>query len=303
MDFAMVDVTGIGLNAIDYLCVVPRFPGEGEKLRMSAFVRQGGGQVATALCALRRWGLSAVYCGNVGEDEHGRLSRSLLAAEGMDLSHVRTVPGAVSQFAVILVDGRSGERTILWMRPPELRILPEDLPYEAIRSSRAILLDGHDVDASVAAARAARAAAVPVVLDAEKVQEGTGALLRLVDHVVASSDFPERLLGAALPPEEAAREIFARCAPRSVVITLGERGAVGFDGRELFRSPAVSVPAVDTTGAGDIFHAGFLFALLAGDPLPRILAFANAAAGLSCRGLGGRGSIPSIDEIRSRQAD
>jgi len=293
----MADVTGIGLNAIDYLCVVPRFPEPGEKLRMSAFARQGGGQVATALCALRRWGLSAVYCGNVGDDEHGRLSLSLLAAEGVDLSHARTVPGAVSQFAVILVDGRSGERTILWERPPELRIRPEDIPCEAIRSSRALLLDGHDVDASIAAARAARAAGVPVVLDAEKVQEGTDELLRLADHVVASTDFPARWLGAAVPPEDAVREIFARCAPRTAVVTLGERGAVGFDGRELVRSPAVPVRAVDTTGAGDIFHAGFLFALLAGMPFPRILAFANAAAGLSCRGLGGRGNIPSLGEI------
>jgi sugar/nucleoside kinase (ribokinase family) len=293
----MFDVTGIGLNAIDYLCVVPRFPEPGEKLRMSAFARQGGGQVATALCALARWGLSTAYCGNVGDDDHGRLSLSLLADEGVDAAYARTVPGAASQFAVILVDGRSGERTILWERPAELRIRPEDLPYGAIRSSRALLLDGHDVEASIAAARVARAAGVPVVLDAEKVQEGTGELLRLTDHIVAATGFPERCLGAELPPEEAAREIFGRFGPRTVVITLGDRGAAGFDGKETVRSPAVPVRAVDTTGAGDIFHAGFLYGLLSGMDFRGILAFANAAAGLSCRGLGGRGNIPSREEI------
>lgn len=293
----MFDVTGIGLNAVDYLCVLPRFPEPGEKLRMSAFSRQGGGQVATALCALSRWGLSAAYCGNVGDDEHGRLSLSLLAADGVDVAYARTVPGAASQFAVILVDGRSGERTILWERPAALRIRPEDLPYDAIRSSRALLLDGHDVEASTAAARAARAAGIPVVLDAEKVQDGTDELLRLSDHVVASTGFPGTLLGEGIPPEEAAREMFRRFGPRTAAITLGERGAVGFDGTEAVTSPAVPVRAVDTTGAGDVFHAGFLYGLLAGMPFREILAFANAAAGLSCRGLGGRGSIPSLAEI------
>ena len=74
----MFDVVGIGLNAIDYLCRIPRFPVPGEKLRMTAFSRQGGGQAATALVALSRWGLKTMYVGNVGEDEHGRLSLSLL---------------------------------------------------------------------------------------------------------------------------------------------------------------------------------------------------------------------------------
>src|SRR3972149_6664602 len=141
----MFDVVGIGLNAIDYLCCVPRYPVPGEKLRMTGFSRQGGGQVATALVALSRWGLRA---GNVGDDEHGRLSLFLLREEGIDLSRARTVPAAVSQFAVILVQGDSGERTILWERDARLRIRPETIPREEIRRSRAALIHGHDVPAS-----------------------------------------------------------------------------------------------------------------------------------------------------------
>ncbi|NNF84363.1 MAG: ribokinase, partial [Deltaproteobacteria bacterium] len=238
----MFDVVGIGLNAIDYLCSLPRYPVPGEKLRMTGFSRQGGGQVATALVALSRWGLMAMYVGNVGEDEHGRLSLSLLRSEGIDISRTKTIPGATSQFAVILVQGESGERTILWERDARIRIRPEDLPREEIRRSRAVLLDGHDVPASIASARAAREAGVPVVLDAEKVQEGTEELLGLSDHIVAASSFVAQILPGA-EPEEGVREIHRRYSPGTAAVTLGADGALGFDGREVVRVRGIEVAA------------------------------------------------------------
>lgn len=292
----MFDVVGIGLNAIDYLVSVPRYPVPGEKLRMTGFSRQGGGQVATALVALSRWGLATQYVGNVGDDEHGRLSLALLRDEGIDLSLSRTVPGASSQFAVILVEDGSGERTILWDRDARIRIRSEDLPVEEIRRARGVLLDGHDVPPSIAAAAAARGAGVPVVLDAEKIQEGTLDLLSLCDHIVASRAFAEAL-HPGIEAGEAARRIFGRFSPRAATVTDGENGAAGFDGRDLVRIPAIRVAAADSTGAGDIFHAGYLYALLARKPFREILAFANAAAGLSCRKVGGRAAIPTLAEI------
>jgi sugar/nucleoside kinase (ribokinase family) len=294
----MFDVVGIGLNAVDYLVGVPRFPVPGEKLRMSSFAREGGGQVATALVALSRWGFRCKYVGNVGDDEHGRLSSLLLSREGVDLAHVRTVPGASSQFAVILVEEGTGERTILWDRDPKIRVSPEDLPLDDIRRARALLLDGHDVPPAILAARTARAAGVPVVLDAEKVQEGTEELLSLCDHIVAAGHFPGLLLPGA-SAEEGAREILRRYAPRTSTVTLGPRGAFGCDAGEEIFSPSIRVEAVDTTGAGDIFHAGFLHSLLRGLPFREILAFANTAAGLSCRRMGGRAAIPTIEAIRA----
>jgi sulfofructose kinase len=297
----MFDVVGIGLNAIDYLVRVARFPVPGEKLRMSAFAREGGGQAATALVALSRWGCRCKYVGNVGDDEHGRLSLTMLSRERIDLAHVRKVPGASSQFAVILVEENTGERTILWDRDPRIRVSPQDLPLEEIRLARALLLDGHDVPAAIAAARTARSSGVPVVLDAEKVQEGTEELLSLCDHIVAAGHFPGLLMPGATA-EEGAREILRRYAPRTATVTLGPRGAFGSDGRQEIFSPSLAVNALDTTGAGDIFHAGFLYALLRGLPFREILAFANRAAGLSCLGMGGRGAVPTIEAIRAAGA-
>jgi len=297
----MFDVIGVGLNAVDYLIGVPRFPLRGEKLRMASFAREGGGQAATALVALTRWGLRTKYVGSVGDDDHGRFSLSLLAREGVDLSHTRVVEGARSQFAVILVERETGERTILWDRDPALAVRPGDLPADEIARARALLVDGHDVPACTAAARIARAARVPVVIDAEKVQEGTAELLALCDHIVAAEGFPP-LLFPGVSPEEGAAALYRRFRPETVTVTLGARGAVAFAGRGPLFSPAFPVAAADTTGAGDVFHAGFIFSLLAGEDLLQILTFANAAAALSCRALGGRAAIPSLEEIRALTA-
>ena len=297
----MFDVVGVGLNAVDYLLRLPRFPVPGVKMRMTGFARDGGGQVATALVALSRWGYRCKYVGNVGDDEHGRLSSLLLSRERIDLAHVRTVPGASSQFAVILVEEGTGERTILWDRDPRIRVLPEDLPVDEIRRARALLLDGHDVPPAIAAARTARTAGIPIVLDAEKVQEGTEELLSLCDHIVAARHFPASLF-PGVSAEEGAREILRCYGPKTSTVTLGPRGAFGCDGREEIFSPSIHVEAIDTTGAGDIFHAGFLYALLEGLPFREVLAFANTAAGLSCREMGGRAAIPTVEAIRSAGA-
>jgi sulfofructose kinase len=103
--------------------------------------------------------------------------------------------------------------------------------------------------------------------------------------------------------EDGAREILRRYAPKTSTVTLGPRGAYGCDGREEISSPPIRVKAVDTTGAGDVFHAGFLYALLGGLPFREILAFANTAAGLSCRGIGGRAAIPTIEAIRAASSE
>src|SRR5262249_51743339 len=116
------DVAGFGLNSIDLLAVVAEYPTLNTKQRLQRFAQLPGGQIATAMvtCARLKW--RARYVGRFGDDELGRLSRESLTSEGVDISAARTVPGASNQFAVILVDGRSGERTVLWDRHPALAV-------------------------------------------------------------------------------------------------------------------------------------------------------------------------------------
>ena len=293
------DVVGMGLNAVDHICVIPRFPRYEEKLRMVDFRRAPGGQVASALTACARWGLKAKYVGKVGGDDLGAFSLASLKEAGIDTTDVEAVPDVPNQFAFILVDASTGERTINWRRDQALSVLPDQVPLGAIRSGRFLLLDGHDSEAAAVAAREARKAGVTVVVDAETVKPGTPDLIEASNYVVCSREFPERLTGEGRL-EDALVAIKSR-GPDCVVATLGAEGAlglgVGLGERGFVRSRGFRVKCIDSTGAGDVFHGAFIYGLASDWDFQAILDFSNAAAALNCTALGARGGIKPVAEI------
>jgi len=290
------DVVGVGLNAVDTLVIVPEYPRFNTKIEITDHVRSCGGQVATALVACRRWGLTAKYVGSIGDDEEGRFQRESLEREGLDLSELRVVAGAASQMAVIIVESRSGERTILWRRDPKLRRDPQTLKPEAIACGRVLLVDGHEIPLSLRAARLAREAGMPVVLDIDSVRDGSRDLLALVDFPIMSETFAPRLTGKE-NLREALAEIQAISPARFACATLGRHGALALQGARALRAHGAGVPVTDTTGAGDVFHGGFLLGLLRGWDLPETLRFATAAAALNCTAIGARGGIRPVEEV------
>ena len=295
------DVVGFGLNAVDHICVVPTYPERDTKLRVERFERTGGGQAASAMVLCARLGLSAKYVGKVGDDELGAFSLESIRSEGVDVSDVTVVSGVTNQLALIVVDGRDGERTILWHRPPEIATAPADLSGEQVACGRALLVDGHDAPAAARAAGLARERGVPVILDAETVKDGTRELVASTDLLVASSRFP-RLYTGVDEHREALRAIREE-GPRFVAMTMGRDGAVALDPEgELRGFPAFRVEAVDTTGAGDVFHGAFAYGFLSGWSVEETMRFSNAAAALNCTGLGARGGAGSLAEIMELMA-
>jgi sugar/nucleoside kinase (ribokinase family) len=289
------DVVGMGLNAVDHICLIPRFPRYGEKLRMIAFERTPGGQVASAMTACARWGLRVKYIGKVGSGDMGDFSYSCLEREGIDLSDVVRVEGAVNQFAQILVDNETAERTIIWKRDDRLSMSPDEVPVDAIARGRFLLLDGHDAPAAARAAREARRRGTQVVIDAETVKDGTREMVEASHYAVCSQRFPEAFTGLA-DMEKALLRIRSS-GPRCVVATLGREGAICRDDDSFVRSPGFKVRCVDSTGAGDVFHGAFIYGLAQGWQMERILDFSNAAAALNCRVIGARGGIEPVSEI------
>lgn len=294
-----VDVVGVGLNATDTLISVAHYPARGSKLEFSSANVLPGGQVATAMVACQHWGLHTRYAGKVGVDGAASLHRSEFARCGVE-AHLLIAPGCPSQQAFILVDD-TGERTVLWKRDDRLTLRPEELEREWIVNSRALHVDGHDTAAATVAAGWARDAGLPVIADLDELYPGVEALLKNVDYLITSRDIPGRLmvehdLRKSLP---ALRNRF-NC--RLTAATLGEEGVLAWDGGQFHYAPAFRVQTVDTTGAGDIFHAGFIFGLLQGWPLPRQLDFACAAAALNCAAVGARGGIQSIESIERLMA-
>jgi sulfofructose kinase len=291
---SQVDLVGVGLNATDTVIPLPTYPVRGSKTEYSNVSTLPGGQVATTVVACQYWGLRTRYVGKLGDDLAATLHREAFSHAGVD-TRIVTVPGGVSAQSLILVDA-GGERTVLCRRDERITLHPADLQREWIINARALHVDGHDTEAAILAATWARAANIPVVADLDELYPNVDDLLANVDYLIVSRDFPTRLTGEP-DLEQALRKMHYRYSCRLAAATLGEGGVLAWDGNQLLHTPAYRVPAVDTTGAGDIFHAGFIYALLEDWPLARQLEFACAAAALNCTAVGARGGIHPLDDI------
>jgi sugar/nucleoside kinase (ribokinase family) len=290
-----VDVVGLGQSAIDQVAVVdgpPEFTG---KKRIVDLIQLPGGQIATAVLACTRLGLSAALVSAVGDDAAGGIVLEPLRVAGVDLSGVRVVPGADSQLSVIVVDRETGERTVLWHRDSRLSVRVREVRRDEIEQGRVLHIDAQDLELSTWAAGVAQEAGIPVVLDADTPGPGIDALLRRVDFPIVSREFAEKHFGTRSPSDFLGG--LAALGARFPVVTLGDQGAVAGGRQGVIESPAFQVAARDTTGAGDVFHAAFIWGLLEGMSGARILRAANAAAAMNCRAVGAQGGLPSREEL------
>lgn len=293
-----VDVVGLGLNAVDTVLEVERFPPLGGKERVVSISRQAGGQVATTLVACRRLGLTARYIGKVGDDEAGRIQIESLQREGIGIEGTQVTPGATTQFGEIIVDRSTGERTVFWDRESRLAVGPWDFKPEMIAAARALHIDGCDVDAALAAAQTARSCGIPVFADLDTVYPGIEAVLPHINYLVASAGFLPEITRQA-DPFCALRATTDRFKISVCGMTVGRDGAIVLSEGQFFYSPGFVVETIDTTGAGDVFHGALIYGVLKGMSLPRTLDFANALAALNCAALGARGGIRGVGEAEN----
>jgi sulfofructose kinase len=295
----MVDLVGVGLNATDTLIPLASYPERGSKMEYRSETVLPGGQVASTVIACQHWGLRTRYVGKLGEDPAAALHHAAFAREGVE-TQIATVPGGVSPQSLILVDA-AGERTVLNRRDDRLVLQPEELDREWIVNAKALHVDGHDTAAAILAATWAREAGIPVVADLDELYPGVEALLEKIDYLIVSRDFPCRLM-AELDLETALRGMQDRYGSVLAAATLGPDGVLAWNGSGFHHAAAYRVPVTDTTGAGDIFHAGFIYGLLQDWPLDRQLNFACAAAALNCMGVGARGGIEDVGAIETLMA-
>jgi sugar/nucleoside kinase (ribokinase family) len=293
-EYSKVDLVGVGLNATDTLIALAEFPVRGSKLEYAMETVMPGGQVATTVVACRLWGMSSRYVGKLGTDDAATLHTEAFASAGVEAQLIQ-VAGAASPRSLILVD-HDGERTVLCRRNEQLILKPEELNREWIVNARILHVDGYDTAAATRAAQWAREAGIPVIADLDELYPGVEELIRNVDYLIVSRDFPTRLTGES-DLHTALRHIQRNYGCRLAAATLGPDGVLAWDGSEFLHRAAYRVPVVDTTGAGDIFHAGFIYGLTQGWPLDRQLDFACAAAALNCTAEGARGSIQSVADI------
>jgi sulfofructose kinase len=283
------DVVGFGQNSVDHICVVQEYPRLNSKCEILSHERLPGGQIATAVLFLARMGMRARYIGKFGGDELGRFALEGLRAESIDVSSVRIERDAVNRYAFIIVEKSSGERTVLGRRDPRLSFRESEVDMESICSGRILHLDGGEGPASLRAALLCRGQGIPVSIDLDTVPEGCDDLIANVDFLVVSSNLPSEFTGLSDPVRSLMK--LRSYTDAFIVVTSGSGGAIALVGDQCVNFPALRVEAVDSTGAGDIFHAGFIYGVLQNWPLEKIMAFANASAGLSCTRLGAQTGI------------
>jgi ribokinase len=289
------DVIGLGVATLDHIGVAGAEPLLGAKQPLAGWIEAGGGPVATALVALARLGGRGCLVSTVGDDSYGPRIVAGLQEEGVSTEGVVVRPGG-SHVAFVLAEPGSGRRTIWWHH--DRAVIEGFVPSrELVQSARALLLDTHLSEAGALAASWMHERGGLVMIDAERHTDAALSLLPLCDYIVAS----ERFGRAASGEEDPALAALAlqRRYGRIVVITAGERGSWCAAPGEQFHTPAFPIHAVDTTGAGDVFHGGLLYALLQGRNLRAALRFASATAALKCRAPGGRAGIPNLAEVEA----
>ncbi|MBI5281806.1 MAG: ribokinase [Candidatus Solibacter usitatus] len=280
------------------MILIPHFPAYGGKVPFLNEVMSPGGQVASAMVCCARLGLRTKYIGTIGDDLRGEIQWESLQGCGINLDHVQRRKGCPNQSAYILIDQTTGERTVFWSRPDCLRIDPEEITPEQIACARLLHIDGHDTTAVAHAARIARQHGIPVTVDVDTIYKGFEDVLPNVDYLITSSEFPERWTGEA-DPLKALTLLQDTYGMKVAAMTLGAHGAIArMDGRFAY-SPAFVVNCLDTTGAGDVFHGAFCYAVVKGFSLADTLEFSNAMAALNCTAMGARGRMASEAEARA----
>ncbi|MBK9707329.1 MAG: carbohydrate kinase family protein [Acidobacteria bacterium] len=304
MDFSLTiptdrefDVVGFGLNAVDHLVTVPRYPNFNTQVQLTDHQQMPGGQVSSAMVGAQRLGLRTSYIGKVGYDYEGRMLIESLQKEGVDCTCVLIAVGAKTQGAVIVIEQFSGERTILWYHDDGTRISPEELRREWITRGRVLHLDGFDTPAAIQAAKWAHEAGMAVTIDLDTAYPGIDELLPHVDCLITSQGLANEL-GGSMDELEALKRLHEKYGCYLVAMTQGSRGALAYVRNEFIASSAFRPPVIkDTTGAGDAFRAGFVYGLCKGLNIEETMRVANAVAALQCREMGARDGLPSETEL------
>jgi ribokinase len=283
-------VAGLGQCSLDYIAVTEGYPGEDTKFEAAEMLVEGGGPVATALVALSRLKVKTDFAGVIADDPAGVEIRRGLKAEGVGIASLVKRRGGGSQTANIIVNKSNATRTVIWRRATVKGLTSSEVRPSFIKGKGFLLLDGLMAPASIRAAGIARRLGVKVMLDGGSLRPGMLKLAAMADYVVCSESFAREY---ARTPAQALKAL-ASIGVGTATVTLGKGGSLTLSDGVGFKVPSFRVRAVDTTGAGDVFHGGYVYGLLKGWGIKKTVTFASAFAALKCLEVGGRSGIPTL---------
>ena len=285
-----------GIIVLDEVFQADHLPQPDEKIQAQSFFIVNGGCAANAAVAVARLGGRAVLAGPLGDDANGERVLAALAREEVDCSGCQRLGGTPTAVSAIFLDAH-GERMIVTHCDERLGAARPINPAQLVASVDAVLADNRFPDFVQPICEAARARGLIVVIDADRPTQICDALFRIATHVVFSSE----CLRATTGRDDLAAGLAAVAATTSafLAVTHGPNDVLWREGSAMRKSPVFAVDAVDTLGAGDVFHGAFTLALAQGRTLAATIRFAAAAAGLKCTRLSGSMGAPRRGEVEA----
>ena len=282
----------LGLSAMDYIWRVAAMPLSGTKVPAPEFIEMGGGLAATASVAAARLGARSAFWGRAGDDPAGRATRDELARYGVDVTNYRLFEGKRTSVSGVFVDA-SGERTVANFRGAGLPLEPDWMPLGEVSKADSVLGDVRWPQGAAALFAAAREHGVPTVFDGDFADEATFDMVLPHTDYAVFSEVGLATIGAKGDAVTLLRRALSKGC-RTAAVTRGPRGSLWLHEGKIREFSAFTVDVVDTTGAGDVFHGAFAFAIGAGADLAEAVTFSSAAAALKCAKAGGRPGIPDL---------
>ena len=301
-------VTVVGSLNMDLVARTPRIPQPGETIIGGDFHTVPGGKGANQAVAAARLGAQVSMVGRVGRDAFANPLLENLAAAGVDHTFVTQDPGAATGVALIVVDD-AGQNSIVVASGANMRLSPADVDAAeaAIAAADALLLQLESpLETVTRAAEVARTHRVTVILNPAPARPLPAALLSLVDVLIPNESETSLLTGMPVGDQveaETAAAALRESGVGTVILTLGDRGALLAREGETERFPAFDVTPVDTTAAGDAFVGGFAVALAEGQSLAEAVRWGNAAGALATTKLGAQPSLPNRQALEKLLAE
>lgn len=295
----MKKILCIGHSAYDVTMQTDGYPQENIKYHVISKTECGGGPAANAAYLISKWGATnTYYMGVIGSDLYGKRIIEEFLENDMPLDYVQALQNGETHVSMIIANIRNGSRTIFTYSAKNLKMDLERINFPT--DVDVILTDGHELDASIKAFKANPNAIT--IIDAGRLSQNNIILGQMVDYLVCSKDFAEdhTNLKIDINNPDTLTKMFKeleKTFTNQIIITLGENGSLYKKDNEVVIVPTIKVKALDTTGAGDIYHGAFTYAISNGYSIYDAMKIGSIAGALSVTKLGSRPSIPTLEEV------
>jgi sugar/nucleoside kinase (ribokinase family) len=287
----------IGIPVRDLVFQVADVPARGSKANATSLSEICGGNALNAAIAIARLGGRASLAGPMGDARESSSCFILdrMAQEGVDTRHIVRMPGLATPVSAIMIDA-AGERTLTIYRDPGLWTVQLPGADELLADCQAVLVESRCAAFCADLCTETRRRGIPVIAGVDHAMALNDRLLTTASHLLFASALVQETAG--LTEDGAALKALRRLTPAFLASTRGPRGAMWLNAAGALQDmPAFSVQAVDTLGAGDVFHGAFALALTEGSNIRDALRFAAAAAALKCTRPGGGLGAPQRIEV------